>query len=110
MENRRRFPRFDSTLQVKYLPEGKNIPCGYTVSSNISRSGLNMPASSLIINKGDTVKLDMKSRDGAGYIFATGKVKWLKFLDHKAPLDEEVGIEFTDIRSADIDKLLKGYR
>jgi hypothetical protein len=110
MENRRRFPRFDSTFQIRYLPEGKNISSGYTISSDVSGGGLRMPASSGIINKGDILKLDMESTDGTGYIFATGKVKWLKILDKNAPLDEEVGIEFTDIHSADVDKLLRNYR
>ena len=110
MENRRRFPRFDSTFQIRYFPEGRNTPSGYTISSDVSEGGLRMPASSGVINKGDIVKLDMESTDGTGYIFATGRVKWLKVLNKTAPLDEEVGIEFTDIHSADVDKLLKNYR
>src|SRR4030042_4147134 len=107
MENRRRFPRFDSTFQVKYLPAGKNMPLGYTISNNISRGGLCMPTSSGIINKGDIVKLDMENKDGKSYIPATGKVKWLKKVAPSAPLEEEAGIEFTDINSASIEEFLK---
>ena len=66
-----------------------------------------MPASSGIINKGDTVKLDMENKGTREYISATGKVRWLRTLGRNAPLDEEVGIEFTGIQPIDIDKLLK---
>jgi len=83
------------------------MPFGYTISNDLSRGGLCMPASSGIINKGDTVKLDLENKGTREYISATGKVKWLRTLDRNAPLDEEVGIEFTSIQSTDLDKLLK---
>ncbi|MCX5666177.1 MAG: PilZ domain-containing protein [Candidatus Omnitrophica bacterium] len=77
------------------------------MSNDLSRGGLCMPASSGVLSKGDTVNLDMENKDTREYISATGKVKWLKTLDRNAPLDEEVGIEFTSIQPTDIDKLLK---
>jgi len=107
MENKRRFPRSSSTFQVKYYPESKKVPFGYTLSNDISRGGLCMSASSGTINKGDTVKLEMENKETREYIPATGKVRWLRALGRNAPLDEEVGIEFTEIDPAEIDKLLK---
>ena len=86
------------------------MPRGYTISNDISRGGLRMPSSSGILAKGDIVNLEMESADSTRYIPAVGKVRWLKAIDRNAPLDEEVGIEFIDIRSVDIDNLLKKHR
>lgn len=85
------------------------MPRGYTISSDVSRGGVRMPVASGVIGKGDIVKLDMESIDGTGYIFATGRVKWIKTLNRSATLDEEAGIEFIDIHSADIEKLLQTH-
>ena len=109
MENRRIFPRFESTFQIRYFIEGKSTPTGYTISTDVSRGGLRMPSSSGIVNKGDVVKLDIGSAGDKRRIAATGKVKWLKNIDRDAPLDEEVGIEFIDIKPADINKLLEAW-
>ncbi|OGX00198.1 MAG: hypothetical protein A3I73_01155 [Omnitrophica bacterium RIFCSPLOWO2_02_FULL_45_16] len=107
MEDKRRFPRFDSTLQIKYSPKGKDAQFSYTLSNDISKGGLRMPALSGIVNKGEIVKLDINSSGGNGHILATGKVKWIKPLNRIAPLDEEMGIEFVDVNPADIDRLIK---
>lgn len=108
MENRRRFSRFEFPLQVKYLPQSRNEQSSYTISSNISMGGLCMPAISSVIKDGDVVKLDINDH-GETHIPATGKVRWLKMLNRKALLDEEAGIEFIDVVSADIDRLIKSH-
>ena len=61
MEDKRKFPRFDSTFQIKYGPEGNDEQFSYTLSDDFSRGGLRMPALSGIVNKGDVVKLDINS-------------------------------------------------
>jgi len=110
MKEKRRFPRFEATCQIRYSPEGKSPVIGYSISNDMSVNGLGMPASSGVINKGDIVKISIENVKGASRIFATGKVKWIKPRSRVAPLDEEVGIEFTDIHSADIKDLLNPPR
>ena len=111
MQDKRVFPRFDSTLQIKYCPKGNDSQSGYTLSNNISKGGLNMPALSGIVNEGDMIKLDIDPCDGVGHVYATGKVKWVKPISRIAPLDEEMGLEFVDVNPADIDRLIKhSYR
>lgn len=107
MENRRRFPRIDRTLQVKYYPPEKENKFSYTVTRDISRGGICMPAVSDIVRSGDVIRLDINGGDGGNRIMATGRVRWVKALARKALLDEDAGIEFVDIAPADIDRLVK---
>ena len=107
MQDKRMFPRFDSTLQIKYSPETNDKQFSYTLSSDISKGGLRMPALSGIVNKGDLIKLDIAQPYSKDRILAKGKVKWIKPINRIAPLDEEMGIEFVDANPADIDILIK---
>ena len=107
MENRRKYPRIETSFQVKYYPASKHSQIGYTIANDVSRGGLSMPALSDIAKNGDIVSMDINNRDGKGSLFATGKVRWISPIKRKALLDQKVGIEFIDIASADIDRLLK---
>ena len=107
MENRRKFPRFDSIFQVKYCPEGNGNGCGYTLADNVSLGGIKMPASSGIVNKGDVVKIYMKNNAWKKYVLAVGKVKWAIPLQRRAPLDEEIGIEFINSPTPEVNKFIK---
>ena len=109
MENRRKFPRLETSLQVKYYPPLNNSQFGYTIANDVSRGGLSMPALSAIVKNGEIVKMDINNRDGNGTISAKGKVKWATPMKRKALLDERAGIEFLDIAPADIDRLVKAH-
>ncbi len=107
MYDRRRFPRFDSAIQMKYGPEGNDKRFSYTIADDISKGGIRIPALSGIVNKGDVVKLDIMPTYGKYHILATGKVKWIKPINRVAPLDEEVGIEFVSANPEEIERLIK---
>ncbi len=107
MENRRKFPRLDATFEIKYYPVTNYARYGYTISNNISRGGVCMPALSLIAKSGEVIKMDIKN-GGKGPISATGRVKWNKTRSREALLDEDVGVEFINVAPADIDNLLQG--
>lgn len=107
MENRRKFPRVEKSFQVKYYPQSKSSRFGYTIANDISRGGISIPALSSIAGNGEILRMDINNRDGKGTISATGKVKWVSPLKRKALLDERVGIEFTNIAPADLDRLVK---
>ncbi len=107
MENRREFPRLETSFQIKYYPLSNNSQFGYTIANDVSRGGLSMPALSTIAKDGDIVKMDINNRDAQGAISITGKVKWASMLTRKGLLDEKIGVEFIDIVPADIDRLVK---
>ena len=107
MEDRRRFPRIDTTLEIKYYSPANSRNVGYTISNNVSKGGISMPALSSIAKSGELIKLDINNKNARGYVSATGKVRWVAMRKRKALLDEEAGIEFVDITPADIDRLVK---
>jgi len=107
MDDRRKFPRIDLSLQVKYYSPSDEARFGHTITTNISRGGLSMPAVSGIVRKGDVIKMDIRRNDREGAIPATGRVKWTVIRKRKAILDEDAGIEFININPYGIDRLLK---
>lgn len=107
MENRRKFPRLDATFEVKYYPVTNYTRYGYTISNNISRGGLCMPALSLIAKNDETIKMDINNSDGKGPISAIGRVRWNRTRSREALLDEDVGVEFINIAPVDIDRLMQ---
>ena len=107
MENRRRFPRFDTSFQVKYCPANDYARFGHTVAYNVSRGGLCIPALSDIAKKDEVIRMDINSNDGKDGISATGRVRWASMLERKAPIDVRAGVEFIDIAPGDLDRLIK---
>lgn len=115
MEDKRKFPRFELPFPLMYYPEKEPLQFSYSISKNVSRGGLRMPAISSIIKNGDVIKMEI-GINKEHCISATGKVKWSKILNSDASLnkeaikefiaDEEVGVEFIDPAFADIDRLL----
>ena len=74
MYDRRRFPRFESTIQMKYGPEGNDKRFSYTIAGDISKGGIRMPALSGIVNKGDLVMVDGRP-DVDAYMSNEGEAK-----------------------------------
>ncbi|MDD5136674.1 MAG: PilZ domain-containing protein [Candidatus Omnitrophica bacterium] len=107
MEDKRRFPRFPASFQIKYYPASDDARVDYTIANDISRGGLSMPALSGIAKNNDIIKMCIDQRDGEGSILATGRVRWTNKRKRKALLDEDAGIEFIDIAPTDIDRLIK---
>lgn len=119
MEERRRSPRLELPLALAYYPKDNALQFNYTISKNISRGGLCIPAVSGIAKEGDIIKMEIEI-DGKYCVTATGKVKWAKKFCHKTGSrkktisefanDQEAGIEFIDTPSADIDRVINSER
>lgn len=107
MKERRRFPRYESSLEVKYSTKGSASIEGYTVSKNISRVGICMPVSR-IVNVGDMLNLKIDPNDKKGPVDALGKVVWAKNIARPSHLELDAGLEFTRLDSADAERLLQG--
>lgn len=106
MEERRRFPRYECTFEVKYSTQGNAAIESYTVSKNVSRHGIRLPVTR-ILKTGDTLKLDIDTNDKKGGVSAIGKVKWTKSVTRPAPLELDAGVEFTRIAPQDAERLLE---
>ena len=106
MEDKRRFPRFESAFEVEYYPQGNDSISSYTISKNVSRGGISFPALSRFVKNGDIIKLEINTNDDKSRILAKGQVRWTRPLQRSAPLDSEVGIEFTKISPNDVERLV----
>lgn len=106
MEERRKFPRYESAFEVKYSPRGDTETDNYTVSKNISKGGIRLPVSRVVKN-GDTINLDIDISQKKGGVSAIGKVRWVKEIGRPSPLGLEAGLEFTKIDPRDVERLLK---
>lgn len=115
MEDKRKFPRFELPLAIAYYSQDKVMQFSYAVSKNVSRGGICIPAISNIVKNGGIIKMEIEIAEKQ-CVPITGKVRWVKTLNRKASLDEEVaiefvndeeaGIEFIDVKPADIDMLI----
>ena len=106
MEEKRISPRFESFFEVKYSTKRAGNRPHYTVSKNVSVSGLSMPVLSSYVSSNDTLNLVINTNDKKGPISATGRVKWARRIERPAMLDQEVGIEFTKISTKDTNRIL----
>ena len=106
IKERRRFPRYDSSFEVKYATKGKASLESYTVSKNISRVGICIPVTRIVKN-GDLINLDIDPNDKKGPVPAVGKVVWTKEVDRPALLEVDAGVEFVKIDPAEVERLLE---
>ncbi len=108
MEEKRMSPRFEVPVEIKYYSaDNKDKQVDYTVASNISLSGISMPARSSIAKPDSLIKLEIFKKEG-NVIPATGRVRWTRAINRNSIMDEYAGIEFVDILSSDIGALISG--
>lgn len=106
MNERRRFPRYEAALEVRYSTQGKASIESHTVTKNISRVGLCMPMTR-IVKTGDLIDIAIKPTDSDNHIAAVGKVVWAKKIERLAPLELDAGVEFVKVDSNDVTRLLQ---
>ena len=104
MRERRRYPRYDTALEVKYSTKGNASIENYTVSHNVSRTGIRLPLTRLI-REGDLLDLWIKTNNEKGPVAALGTVAWTRPIKRPAPLEIDVGLEFIKINSNDACRL-----
>ncbi len=106
MIERRKFPRFERPFEVRYSDPKKSILQNYTISKDISKSGIRIPCSGSIQNN-DILNLDIDLNGGKPTLSAAGKVVWIRKSARPAVLDLEAGLEFINVVSKEIDAFIK---
>ena len=110
MEERRRFIRYGHEFEIDYSPKGDGVIYSQSISKNISRGGICIPVLSRLVRIGDSIKLDIYINNRRNPVTCMGKVVWIKEMNTIAGhllLDAEAGIEFTDVNTRDLEKLLQ---
>lgn len=105
-KERRGHPRFETALEVRYFAAKNAAPVNYTVSKDISRSGIRIPCFGSV-KEGNAIYLDIDLKGGKPSFSGTGKVVWTRKLNRRAPLDTEAGVEFTKTDRKEIESLIK---
>lgn len=106
MRERRRFPRYEAALEVKYSTQGSAAIEGHSVTRNISRVGMRLPVSR-IVKSGDLIDIAIKPNGTETPISALGRVVWARKIERPAPLELDAGVEFVKINSDDVTRLLQ---
>lgn len=106
MQERRKFPRYESALEVKYATKGNAAIESYSVTNNISRLGVRMPMSRLI-KHGEVLNLRISPTDAKEPVTAVGKVVWIRPIERQAPLQMDAGIKFLKIDPYATERLLQ---
>jgi hypothetical protein len=105
MEERRRFPRYDFELEVKYATKGIASVEGYTLTKNISKVGARITVSRFI-KKGDVLRLEISPKESEPPIQGYCRVVWTKNLTQPTAFQTDAGVEFTNFKEDEVDQLL----
>lgn len=96
MKERRRYPRYDITLEVEYDFTNDVEIQSKTHTLNVSKVGIAVPLCKAI-KPGKKLKLKLKLPHEGKEINATGRVVWRSPLDNGFASEENAGIEFLDM-------------
>jgi hypothetical protein len=104
-EERRRFPRYDYEIEVRYSTQGIASVEGYTVTRNISKVGARITVSRFV-KKGDILKMELLPGSHSEPVSGYCRVVWTKNLTKPSAFQTDAGVEFTKFDTEDVDRLL----
>ena len=110
MEEKRRFPRYNRSLEVEYSPKGRGVIYSHALSKNISKGGICIPVLSRLVRTGDSIKIDIYPGGKRIPISAKGEVVWTKetsVISGLQSFNTEAGIKFTEVDAAALDGILQ---
>lgn len=105
MDDKRRDPRYEKAFEIRYSSRKDTSTKHYTVSKNVSKSGICMPAASFL-KTGDRLRLDINLHGSKASLSADGLVTWTKPIPRPALLGIEAGIKLEEPNASMLEKLL----
>ncbi|MBL7069470.1 MAG: PilZ domain-containing protein [Candidatus Omnitrophica bacterium] len=109
MEDRRKFFRFDSPVNIRYASQ-RNKRKWKTLTKNISREGFSL-SSERRLQEEDMLKLEFDIPNDKTPVFATGMVVWARENKRGRKKSYDAGIRFTNITGTDRGRILEhAYR
>jgi c-di-GMP-binding flagellar brake protein YcgR len=106
MEEKRRFVRLDTPIQVKYRISSKSNIQNNSVGKDISVGGVRMLIGEKMI-PGTQIDLEINIPDYDKIIYATGEIVWQDETLMKNEVTHETGLKFVKIASEDREKIGK---
>ena len=103
MIEKRRYPRYDKKLELRYATLGLASVEASSVTKNVSKGGARLQVSRLI-KKGDALKLEIMPSDRQSPpIAAMGRIVWTK---EGGGFEVDAGLRFTKISPSDAARLV----
>lgn len=105
MEDRRKYFRFETPINVKYASK-RNKRKVKTLTKNISRGGLSL-SSTKKFRTGDIIKMEFNIPDSKSPAVANGTIVWVKGSAKRPRSLFDSGVKFTNIKPADRGRILE---
>lgn len=104
MNERRKFMRFDVSIEIEYMVPGNGTPVeGISIAKNISREGIQVALNSKLL-PGTELEIKLKIPGDAGSSYAKGDLVWIDKDDAMA--EASAGIKLTQISPFDRTRIL----
>ncbi len=104
MKERRRFMRFNVTVEVEYIVPGNGTPIeGISITRDLSREGMQIAINNKLL-PGTELEIKLKIPGSDAPIYAKGSIVWIR----KAKEESEAiaGVKITNVSSFDRNRIL----
>lgn len=104
MSEKRKFMRFDVSIEVEYMVPGNGTPVeGISVTRNLSREGMQISVNSKLV-PGTELEIKLRIPQDAAPVYAKGDLVWVEKAE--ARTESSAGIKFTQVSPFDRNRIL----
>ncbi len=104
MSEKRKFMRFDVSVEVEYMVPGNGIPMeGISVTRNLSREGMQLTLNTKLV-PGTELEIKLRIPEDSAPVYAKGDVVWIDKAEENSETD--AGIKFTQMSPFDRNRIL----
>jgi c-di-GMP-binding flagellar brake protein YcgR len=104
MSEKRKFMRFDVSVEVEYMVPGNSAPIeGISVTRNLSREGMQLTINTKLV-PGTELEIKLRIPEDSAPVYAKGDVVWINKAEEKSETD--AGIKFTQMSPFDRNRIL----
>lgn len=104
MSEKRKFMRFDVSIEVEYMVPGNGAPVeGISVTRNLSREGMQISVNSRLV-AGTELEIKLRIPQDAAPVYAKGDLVWVEKAEVKT--ESNAGIKFTQMSPFDRNRIL----
>lgn len=104
MSEKRKFMRFDVSVEVEYMVPGNGAPVeGISVTRNLSREGMQISVNSKLL-PGTELEIKLRIPEDAAPVYAKGDLVWVEKAEAKT--ESSAGVKFTQMSPFDRNRIL----
>jgi c-di-GMP-binding flagellar brake protein YcgR len=104
MSEKRKFMRFDVSIEVEYMVPGNGVPVeGISVTRNLSREGMQISVSSKLV-PGTELEIKLRIPEDAAPVYTKGDLVWVEKAEVRT--ESNAGVKFTQMSPFDRNRIL----